>query len=260
MAKPADDESAATLSGRAYGQLKEDIVHGRLAPATRLAVSLLCESYGIGASPIREALHRLAGEGLVLAVGQRGFRVPPISLADLRDVTRTRTMIETEALRQSMRQGDDAWEAGVVAAFHQLSKLEQGAGPIADFQEWERRNEGFHHALVAGCDSRWLQRLRGIIYDQHRRYRYLSVQSNAHRHVAEEHAALRDAVLRRDEDAAARILAAHIGRTAAVVEEMLRRQEDANGEETVPTPAQSGRKAGRSAVSGKLARHSPTVA
>ncbi len=234
MAKLPSDESAATLFGRAYGQLKEDIVHGRLAPGTRLAVSLLCESYGIGASPIREALHRLAGEGLVIAIGQRGFRVPPISLADLRDVTRTRIMIETEALRQSMRQGDDAWEAGVVAAFHQLSKLEQGAGAISDFQEWERRNQAFHHALVAGCRSGWLQRLRGIIHDQHRRYRYLSVQSNAHRHVAEEHAALRDAVLRRDEEAAARLLAAHIERTAATVEPLLCRQEEADGNLATP--------------------------
>lgn len=229
MAKPDTEDSAGTLSGRAYEQIKEDVLHGRLAPGTRLAVSLLSDSYNIGASPIREALHRLVGEGLVVAIGQRGFRVPPISVKDLRDVTRNRAMIETEALRQSIRHGDDAWEAAVVAAFHRLSKLEQCAGPISDFQEWERRNQAFHHSLVAGCDSRWLQRLRGILHDQHRRYRYLSVHYGSHRHVAEEHAALRDAVLCRDEEAAARILAVHIERTAATVEEILRRQEEADG-------------------------------
>lgn len=210
-----------TLSDQAYEQLKNDIVHGRLAPNSRLAVRQLSDNYNIGASPIREALHRLVGEGLVIAIGQRGFRAAPISRTDLQDLTRTRAMIETEALRQSMRNGGDTWEAGVVAAYYQLSKVERGLGPISDFPEWERRNQTFHRALVAACDSRWLQRLLGILHDQHRRYRYLSVQSGANRHVADEHAALREAALNRDEEAATRILTAHIERTANTVEGIL---------------------------------------
>ncbi len=218
-----------TLSDRAYQQLKEDIVRGRLAPGTRLAVRQLSDSYDIGASPIREALHRLVGEGLVAAIGQRGFRVPPISVADLQDVTRTRTLLEIEALRQSLRNGDDDWEAQVVASFHQLNKIEQETGPIGDFKEWERRNQAFHEALVAGCRSHWVQRLSGILHDQHRRYRYLSVHYSGHRHVAEEHAALRDAALRRDEQAACDMLRVHIERTAATVEEILRLREHGSG-------------------------------
>ncbi|WP_226801758.1 GntR family transcriptional regulator [Alkalilimnicola sp. S0819] len=220
-------ELQGTLSDQAYRRLKNDIVHGRLAPGTRLAVRQLSDSYEIGASPIREALHRLVGEGLVVAIGQRGFRVPPISLEDLHDVTRTRAMIEAEALRQSLRKGDDAWEANVVASFHQLSKLEREGDPSADFGEWEKRNQAFHQALVAGCDSRWMQRLRGILHDQHRRYRYLSIHNSSHRHVAEEHEALRDAAINRDEERATEVLMAHIGRTESTVVEILRDQEGA---------------------------------
>jgi len=210
-----------TLSNQAYEHLKQDIMHGHLAPNTRLAVRQLSDNYNIGASPIREALHRLVGEGLVVAIGQRGFRAAPISLTDLRDLTRTRTMIEVEVLRKSIRNGDDAWEAAVVAAFHQLSKVEQGVGPISNFSEWERRNQAFHHTLVSACDSRWLQRLLGILHDQHRRYRYLSVQSDTNRDVANEHEALRDAALDRDTEAATQILTSHIERTAVTIEGIL---------------------------------------
>lgn len=208
----------STLSNQAYERLKKDIVHGRLAPNTRLAVRRLSDNYDIGASPIREALHRLVGEGMVVAIGQRGFRAAPIALTDLQDLTQTRTMLETEALRQSIRNGGDAWEADVVATYYQLSKLEGGPGPISDFLEWERRNQAFHRALVAACDSRWLQRFLGILHDQHRRYRYLSIQSDTKRDVANEHAALRDAVLDRDEEMAVQILTSHIKRTADTLE------------------------------------------
>lgn len=226
MQKVLPDELAApTLSDQAYEQLKHDIVHGVLEPDTRLAVRWLSETYEIGASPIREALHRLVGEGLVIAIGQRGFRVPPLSLEDLLDITRTRAMLEVEALRQSVREGDDDWEAGVVASFHQLSKLERDGGPVADFPEWERRNQAFHQALVAGCTSRWLLRLRGILHDQHRRYRYLSIHYSPHRHVADEHAALCKAAVERNEEEAARILTAHIEQTAADVAQILSAQE-----------------------------------
>lgn len=213
-------DSAATLSDRAYEQLKHDIVRGELAPGTRLAVRQLSQSYDIGASPIREALHRLVGEGLVLAIGQRGFRVPPIDVEDLWDVTRTRVLVETQALRESIERGDDAWEAGVVAAYHQLEKSEQAAR--RDFTEWERRNQAFHEALVAASDSRWLKRLRDILHDQHRRYRYLSQQyTGGADAAAEEHRALREAALQRDAEAACRVMRDHIEHTARNVEPIL---------------------------------------
>ncbi|HYW91185.1 MAG TPA: FCD domain-containing protein [Gammaproteobacteria bacterium] len=215
----SNDRRVQTLSDQAYSRLKHDIVAGALSPGTRLAVKQISDSYAIGASPIREALHRLAGEGLVIALGQRGFRVPPINLADLWDVTNTRVLLETEALRQSIRSGDDGWEAGVVAAYHQLEKTEQSADK--DFAEWEKRNQHFHEALVAGCPSRWLQRLRDILHDQHRRYRYLSIRSAPARDVAGEHRALRDAALARDLAAAAEVLRSHIERTAYTVERVL---------------------------------------
>ena len=58
---------------------------------------------------VREALSLLLSDALVTAEGQRGFRVAPISLADLEDMTNTRVMLETEALRLSIRHGGAVW-------------------------------------------------------------------------------------------------------------------------------------------------------
>ncbi|BBD79547.1 GntR family transcriptional regulator [Aerosticca soli] len=219
-------ENVTTLSDQAYGRLKQDIILGLWQPGSRLGVRQLSDHYRIGASPIREALARLVGEGLVLAIGQRGFRVPPIDLADLWDVTRTRVLIETEALRQSIEHGGDAWEAQLVAAYHQLEKLE--SAPAEDFTEWEWRNQRFHEALVAACPSRWLQRLRATLYDQHRRYRFLSTRYAPSRDIHAEHRALREAALAGDVGTAADILRVHIERTAHSVEHALARRQDAD--------------------------------
>lgn len=226
-------ESAQTLSDQAHERLKADIICGGWTPGRRLAVKQLSDHYAIGASPIREALARLAGEGLVLAIGQRGFRVPPMDREDLWDATKTRVLIETETLRQSIEYGDDNWESDVVSAYHRLAKLE--GEPIRDFAAWEERNQHFHETLVAACPSRWLQRLRKILYDQHRRYRFLSTRYAPSRDVAAEHRALRDAVLARDIGIAEDALRAHIERTALHVENAL--EDSDNGGEAVDDSA-----------------------
>lgn len=212
-------KNASTLSSQAYEALKRDILNGVWLPGARLPVKYLSDHYEVGASPIREALARLVGEGLVLIIGQRGFRVPPIDLADLRDVTSTRVLIESEALRQSINLGDDAWESNIVATYHALEKLERDREH--HLLEWEKRNRQFHEALVAACPSRWLHQMRQILHDQHRRYRVLSNRFAPGRDVAAEHRALRDASIAGDIEKATNILKVHIERTANTVSRVI---------------------------------------
>ena len=91
-----------TLSDRAHAMLRSDIVSGRLAPETRLRIVQLSEAYGIGASPLREALSKLTSEFLVLFEPQRGFSVAPVSAEELRDISRVRCDLESEALRRAI--------------------------------------------------------------------------------------------------------------------------------------------------------------
>jgi GntR family transcriptional regulator, carbon starvation induced regulator len=215
-----DARTNATLSDTAYERLRTDILGGVYSANSKLAIHHLRERYAIGASPLREALNRLVIDGFVALTGQRGFRVAPISVADLRDVTRLRIIFETEALRDSMAVGDDEWEAGIVGAFHQLSKVERYTAE--NFPVWEARNAIFHDALVAACPSPRLLQFRKNLFDQHKRYRSLSTVSlAATRNVLREHREIMDRTLARDADAACAAIAKHIQATALRLEAVI---------------------------------------
>ena len=95
--EPDDGTGSRTLIEQAYRQLRDDIIEGRLAPGEKLRVEHLRRHYAVGAGTLREAITRLVSDALVEAEGQRGFRVAPVALDDLEDLTRLRLHIEIEA-------------------------------------------------------------------------------------------------------------------------------------------------------------------
>ncbi len=216
--------SARTLVEFAYEVMRQDILRGALPPGERLRVEVLKETYKVGASTLREALTLLVGEALVTAEGQRGFRVAPISLDDFQDAIRVRKLVEIEALRDSIRAGDDDWEAGVVAAFHRLSKVEEqikNEDAKALSGEWEERNRAFHEALIGASRSRWLSHFIDLLHQQSERYRRIALAGKAiKRDVHAEHEAIKDAALRRDVDEACRLSEQHIDRTFEALSKM----------------------------------------
>ena len=198
-----------TLVESSYNRLRSDIIAGKLVPGAKLRIEELRDDYRIGASPLREALNRLAGEGFVTVEEQRGFKVAPVSQDDLKDLSRMRIMLECEALRESIRNGDDEWEANLLAAHHRLQKAERSYG--RNLGEWEQRNEEFHEALVAACSSSWLLRLRHVLYEQHKRYRFIAILSpQQDRDVHREHREILEATLARDVEAATEATERHI--------------------------------------------------
>lgn len=210
-----------TLIESAYEQVRHDIVSGVLQPGQRLRVEHLREHYAVGGSTLREALTRLVSETLVIAEGQRGFTVAPLSLEDFEDLTRTRVLLECEALRQSIAHGDDRWEGEVLAAFHRLSRAEE---KLADdtrsemSDEWEARNRAFHRTLLAACPSRWLLHFLGILYQQSERYRrFVLIHPTIPRDVHAEHLAIKNAAVARDSEAAAQLIGSHIQTTLEAV-------------------------------------------
>jgi len=209
-----------TLVERAYLGLRHDIVGGKLVPGERLRVEHLKDQYEVGAGTLREALSLLLSDALVTAEGQRGFRVAPISLADLEDVTNTRVMIETEALRQSIRHGDAHWEAVLVAAFHLLTRAETRPGGV-DPDAFELHNKTFHEALIASHDSPWSKYFLGILYRHSERYRNINLRLTAahaaQRDVHREHEEIFRAALDRQEARAALALEAHVRLTLDIV-------------------------------------------
>ncbi|MGH2562089.1 MAG: GntR family transcriptional regulator [Thermomicrobiales bacterium] len=83
-----------SLAVEAYGQIRRRIIECALAPGQPFTEGLLVEEHGIGKTPVREALQRLAQEGLVQSIRRHGYRVAPITLRDVRDLFGLRLILE----------------------------------------------------------------------------------------------------------------------------------------------------------------------
>lgn len=210
-AQPVASEKR-TMASQLEARVRDDIINGRLAPGSRLRLKELAEHYDAGVIPLREALSRLATSGFVASEDQKGFSVGRISADELLDITKTRLLIECQALAESIGQGDLEWESQLIAAHHRLDRLPVTEGPERLMKpEWENAHEAFHQALIANCRSPWLLRLSHLLRDQTARYRMLSVhyQGENERDVPHEHRALLEAALARDVDKACALLASH---------------------------------------------------
>lgn len=209
-----------TLSERAAACVQRDILAGLLAPGTKLGIVELAERYEIGATPLREGLSRLVSRGLIVAIGQRGFRVAPISREDLLDITRTRVLVETEALRLSMKQGDDTWEAGIMTSLHRLRRHAErlGARFSEGAEESDSLHKDFHTALLAACGSPRLLAAHSDLYDQAYRYRRLMMRSIPDgRRFFESHRVLADFAMARAARPALKALSDHLHSTMRYV-------------------------------------------
>lgn len=203
--------SESTLAQQCYEQLQQEIIEGVLKPGQKLKVDPIKQRFSIGQSPVREALSRLVSFGLVTAEDNKGFRVAPISEADIRDTYATFSAIENLALKLAIERGDDAWAAGIVGALYQLALIETKK-EIGPYALWAERNYNFHVALIAGCDSPLLLDIRRALYMKFDRYCRMSYHLSKNELVInhEEHKKLAQAVLDRDMSTAAALLSYHI--------------------------------------------------
>lgn len=202
-----------TVSEQAFQVIRQGVLSGEHAPETKLKVEALQDRYGFSSSPLREALNRLVQEGLVKADERKGFRVAAMSEEDLADITKMRLMLDIAALQESIRCGDDAWEAQIVAAFHRLEKIEARLpqGPVVLDAQWASRHREFHLALIAACPSERQLNWSMSLFDQAERYRHFAARTRTSaRKKDAEHRTLMKAVLHRDVETATQLLAEHI--------------------------------------------------
>ena len=214
----ADTSAARSQTSLAYQRLRADIMFGRHAPGARLKINDLAQAMDVSPGAIREGLSRLVAEQLVVSQDQKGFAVAPLSIEDLQDLTDLRCEIETIALRRAVANGDDAWEAAVLAAAHRLSRVPPRVGRDLDaILAWVARHAEFHAALVSACGSRRLLDLHAQLYEQSERYRGLSAHADHDRDVDGEHQAIVDAALARDADRLVDLMVTHIRATTALI-------------------------------------------
>ena len=209
-----------TLSEKAYNALRQDIIRGALEQGRPLRMAELSARYDMGFSPLREALNRLQSERLVVAEALRGFKVAPLSQAEMRDAIDTRILVETAALRAAIAQGGDDWAAGIVATLYALKLQVDRRDTEADIWELEARHYAFHRALLAACGSPWKLEFFDRLYAATERYRIpilLNRAGGQGRDIQGEHAALAEATLARDADLATDLLRQHYQRSAEII-------------------------------------------
>ncbi|MGY4877409.1 DNA-binding transcriptional regulator CsiR [Vreelandella aquamarina] len=226
--KATDSSVRENLGIRAYQLLKNDIIKGFFSPGEKLRMHALKAHYDLGISPLREALSQLVAEHLVVAISQRGYRVAPMSLAELHDIYDARAQLEAMLLGLAIERGDDAWESEVVAKAHHLSIVSASNTPDELLTSWDERHSTFHTTLVSGCNSSHLLQVRAGLFDKVQRYRHLWLKETVFSEQAleqkrQEHAALVDVTLARQKAKAMTMMHDHLMTPVPIITDTMHR-------------------------------------
>ncbi len=200
-----------SVGENAYQRIRSDIIFGRLPPGRKLKLEKLKADYGASVSTLREILNRLHSERLVVAEGQKGFEVAPVSIANLREIAALRQLLECRALEQSFQAGDMEWEGRVVAAHHRLARMEErmALGDRTKTEEWKHYDWQFHQALISACGSKMLIDNHAAVFDKYLRYQMIALSYRGEV-AANEHAQLLECALKRDAARACEVLTHHV--------------------------------------------------
>ncbi len=226
---PRIDPQPTTLAVAAYENLRRDIRSGSLSPGEPLRTEWLRNRYQTGVSPLREALARLAAEHFVTAEGKRGFRVSKISEDDFDQLVDIRKNLEAQALRLSIANGDENWEAVIVANYHRMTRTTPpglNSDPVAE-EKRESRHRKFHHALLSACGSKWQLRFLDQLTGHLERYRRIMAPRSKITHliadeIEKEHLLLMEHVINRNVLTALSILNDHRRRTYSAIKNEFR--------------------------------------
>lgn len=196
-----------TLADRAFSAIHDAIVDGQLEPGERLPIEDLATALNMSPMPIREALRRLDGVGLVQQVPHRGARVADLSIDDLREIYDARMALEALALRRAAERREQKHLDDARAALATLAK----GRPRSSIWPAHQR---FHFALYEGARSRWLLRLIAPLWESSERYRVSIIRKGPFDMRQAEHESMLEAVESGDADHAAAIARDHLAQTA----------------------------------------------
>jgi DNA-binding GntR family transcriptional regulator len=197
---------AASVVSLAYDRIRTLILSGDVAPGTRLGQVDLADRLGVSRTPVREALRRLTGEGLVDFEDQRGFRVAALALDDVVRRLEVRLLLEPGAARMAAERatGED------VGALEEAIVRERKARTALDIHDASR---DFHVRVAQATQNpEMVTTLEGLWLVEVGR-RLLSRRQAAPRWQdadVEEHEAILAAIRSGDGDAAAALMDEHI--------------------------------------------------
>lgn len=196
-----------------YRRLRADIESGALAPGTPLAELALVERTGASRTPVREALRRLAAEGLADLVPRQGARVSRISPRSVRDLFEFRTLLEPEAMRQvaAATADDPNLRRALTALRAEFARIRRRRPSPDRSATFYRVADRFDRVVIEAIRNEHLRRTIADLRSHTARLRNLSHTDPARVDVSVvEHLRMCDALLAGDADEAARACAEHL--------------------------------------------------
>lgn len=217
-AQPLGGAGRATLVDLATQALRHDLLTGELPPDTRIHLGETAERLRMSAIPVREALRTLATEGLVVALPHRGYRVPDVSLADLKDIYRLRLVLDPMAVTLAV---PNLTAADLERAGRALDALAEGLA-AEDWLRMREANREFHFVCYEAANAPWLLKLISMLWENSERYqRIASPGRGTSRQRIEEHRRILQAVKARDVTKASSLTYEHLHRTYRMAHERL---------------------------------------
>lgn len=206
-----------TRSAWADQSLRDAIIGGRLQPGDPLVISSLAKELGLSATPLREALGRLAAEGLVEMQAHGSARVATVDLGEAVEIYELRRVLEPMALERSVARADAGYAARVEAAWQALT-----ASRLSTASD----HASFHRELLSCCDSTWMLRLATLLSDRAGLMMKVSVLARPDSYnLAESHRRLKDLAVDGDAAGAAEELTRHLAGTIRALESILAKSE-----------------------------------
>jgi DNA-binding GntR family transcriptional regulator len=196
-----------TLWQRVYDHLRGEIMGDRLPPGTELSEVALSKELSVSRGPIREAMGRLAAEGLVTVRPRRGAEVRSLTPEELIDAYQVREALEVLAVRLAVPRITEAHLAGLDELVDRMSEHADN-GAVSDFFA---ANVAFHELLCEFSGNKKLLQVHHRLAGEIGRFqaRTLALRGNLHESVTE-HRAILAAMRLRDAEKAAELTAAHI--------------------------------------------------
>jgi DNA-binding GntR family transcriptional regulator len=191
-----------SLAERAYAGIRHLIVSLELAPGAVIEERALMERLGIGRTPVREALRRLAQERLVEVYPRRGMFVTGVDVRELARLSEVREVLEPEAARLAAARATDADQEELAAL---LAELDAGSSELMDL------DERIHRAVYRAAHNDLLEATLEQYYVLALRIWSMALdRADELKDAVQEHRALLEAIRDGDPDRAAETMRAHV--------------------------------------------------
>lgn len=215
---------ASTLSETAYDLIKTDIVTCALDPGQFIAQSALADQYGVGLTPVREALRRLTQEGFVRVVPRMGYIISQITPQDIHEIYELRMVLECTAARLAASRALDSTlgQMAQTASFTYTFKDRQS------YINFLNQNANFHISIAASTGNQRLALMVAKTMDELTRVFHLGLDlRDSAEEMRRDHLALVDALRQRNADLAEQRVQAEIVLSRERVLEALKRYPNA---------------------------------